>query len=53
MVQKVGDKNYVQVVKEDGSKEEREVTLGLVGTDKMVEVVAGLNAGEKIVPVNE
>ena len=53
MVETVDNKSYVQVIKEDGSEEKREITLGLVGTDKMAEVISGLSAGEKIVPIKE
>lgn len=49
LVRKVGDKNFVDVVDADDKVIEREVTLGLVGTDSMVEVVSGLTAGEKVV----
>ncbi len=42
-------KNVVQVINSKGKTEEREVVLGLVGTDSMVEVISGLNEGEKIV----
>ncbi|HEU0085917.1 MAG TPA: efflux RND transporter periplasmic adaptor subunit [Candidatus Paceibacterota bacterium] len=40
--------NTVKIVGADGKTEEREVVLGLVGSDNMVEVVSGLTAGEKI-----
>jgi len=49
LVKKVGDTNMVSVLTEDGKTTEREVTLGLLGTDSMVEVISGLSAGEKIV----
>ncbi len=42
-------KNIVQVVTSKGKTEEREITLGLVGTDSMIEVISGLAEGEKIV----
>ena len=48
LVKKVGDKNFVKVILEDGSIKEQEVTLGLVGTDSMIEVISGLNLGDKI-----
>jgi multidrug efflux pump subunit AcrA (membrane-fusion protein) len=51
-VKKVGDKNMVEVVSEKGDTEEREVTLGLVGTDSMVEIISGLTEGEKIISIN-
>jgi RND family efflux transporter MFP subunit len=41
-------KNFVNVILEGGDTEKREVTLGLVGTDNMVEVISGLDIGEKI-----
>ncbi|HEV7701888.1 MAG TPA: efflux RND transporter periplasmic adaptor subunit [Candidatus Paceibacterota bacterium] len=52
-VKKSGDKNIVQVADRRGKTLEREVTLGLVGTDSMVEVVSGLSEGEKIVGAKE
>ncbi|MCK4520502.1 HlyD family efflux transporter periplasmic adaptor subunit [Candidatus Parcubacteria bacterium] len=42
------DKKIVEVFK-DGSVEEREVVIGLQGSDYMVEVVSGLKEGENIV----
>ncbi len=48
-VQKVGDKNIVEVLNAKGKTTEREVVLGLLGTDSMVEIISGLNEGEKIV----
>jgi len=41
-------KNFVNVILENGDTEKREVTLGLLGTDSMVEVISGLVAGEKV-----
>lgn len=49
LVEKIDGKNFVEVMLPDGEKEKREVILGLVGTDKMVEVVSGLSLGDKIV----
>ncbi|MBI5139074.1 efflux RND transporter periplasmic adaptor subunit [Candidatus Nomurabacteria bacterium] len=49
LVEKVGEKNIVKVVLADGTEIEREVTLGLVGTDSMVEIVSGLSLGEKVI----
>lgn len=48
-VTKVDGKNMVEVVSTGGKTEQREVILGLVGTDSMVEVISGLSEGEKIV----
>lgn len=39
----------VQVVGVDGKAETREVTLGLRGSDSMVEIISGLAEGEKVV----
>ncbi len=47
-VTKEAGKNTVQVVAANGKKETREITLGLVGTDSLVEVPSGLQAGDKI-----
>jgi RND family efflux transporter MFP subunit len=49
LVKKVGDKNLVEVSDLKGKVTEREVTLGLVGSDSMVEVTSGLSVGEQIV----
>ncbi len=51
LVLKSGDVNSVEVVDADGNTTKREITLGLVGTDNMVEVTSGLSEGEKIVSV--
>ena len=48
LIKKVGDKNFVTVVLEDGNTSEKEITLGLVGTDSMVEIISGLSEGEKL-----
>lgn len=48
-VKKVGEKSIVQVISAKGKTAEREVTLGLVGTDSMVEVISGLTEGEQII----
>ncbi len=48
-VQKVAGKDIVQVIDAKGKTTDREVTLGILGTDSMVEIVSGLNEGEKIV----
>ena len=46
-VTKVDDKNFVDIKSEKGTQK-REVTLGLVGSDKMVEIVDGLKEGEVV-----
>ncbi|MCE9548869.1 hypothetical protein K8Q98_00490, partial [Candidatus Nomurabacteria bacterium] len=48
LVKKDSGKNFVEVVLPDGSTEEKEVVLGLQGTDSMVEVISGLELGEKV-----
>jgi hypothetical protein len=52
LIKKVADKNFATVILEDGSTLEQEVTLGLVGTDSMVEIISGLNLGDKIFSEN-
>jgi len=47
-IQKKEEKNIVQVFK-DGQTEEREIQIGLVGSDDMVEVISGLEEGEQII----
>lgn len=51
-VKKEGGKNIVEVVTQKGKKEAREISLGLLGTDSMVEVLSGLAEGEKIISSN-
>jgi len=48
LVKKVDNRNFVDVIGEDGKTTEREVMLGITGTDSMVEVISGLSAGERI-----
>ena len=47
-VQNKDDKTIVEVLK-NGDIEEREVEIGLEGSDDMVEVVSGLEEGEKVI----
>ncbi len=42
-------KNFVNVILVNGDTEKREVIVGLAGTDSMVEIIAGLAAGEQVV----
>lgn len=48
LIKKVGSSNFVKVVLDSGKLVDREVSLGLVGTDSMVEVISGLEDGEKL-----
>ena len=52
-IEKVDGKNMVKVILDDGTEVEREVTLGFMGADSMVEVVSGLSLGEKILAVSK
>jgi multidrug efflux pump subunit AcrA (membrane-fusion protein) len=47
-VKKTNGKNIVELVSPSGDTKETEVTLGLLGTDSMVEVTSGLNEGDVI-----
>ncbi len=47
-VTKEEGKNFVEIILENGDTEKREVMLGLEGTDNMVEIMAGLVAGERV-----
>ena len=47
-IQKKDDKNIVKVFR-DGEVEEREIKMGLKGSDDMVEVISGLEEGEKVI----
>lgn len=40
-------KQYVNIINENGTETEREVTTGLLGSNGSVEIISGLNAGEK------
>ena len=54
MVKKVNNKSVVEVAGTDGKVVEKEVTLGLLGTDNTVEVISGLVEGERILrPASE
>lgn len=44
---------YVSVLNADNKTEERRVSLGLLGSDNMVEVLEGLDLGEKIVSIKK
>ncbi len=50
---KNGEISTVQVISANGKTVEREVTLGLVGTDSMTEVISGLHEGDQIVAVKK
>lgn len=52
-VEKVDGQNFVNVLTLDNKTVRREVILGLLGSDSTVEVIDGLNAGEKIVAPNK
>lgn len=47
-LQKKDGKTIVQVLK-DGEIEEKEIKTGLLGSDDMIEVISGLEEGEKII----
>ena len=51
LVKKESGKNTVEVFGAKGKKEKREVTLGLLGTDNKVEIISGLDEGDKIISV--
>ncbi len=48
LITKSGDINTVEVLNTDDKIETRTITLGLVGTDNMVEIVSGLNEGDQV-----
>lgn len=48
-VEKIDGKNFVNILNLENKTEKREVTLGLLGSDSMVEILEGLTEGEKIV----
>ncbi|HUW71859.1 MAG TPA: efflux RND transporter periplasmic adaptor subunit [Candidatus Humimicrobiaceae bacterium] len=47
-VQKTDEKITVEVL-QDGKVEEKEIEIGLEGSNDMVEIVSGLNEGEKVI----
>ena len=47
-VQEKDDKDFVEVLK-DGEIEEREIETGILGSDDMIEVILGLEDGEKVI----
>ncbi len=49
LIETVAGVSSVQVINAEGKAERREVTLGLRGSDSMVEIISGLNEGEKVV----
>lgn len=53
LIKKINNSNFVDLISENGSTEETEITLGLVGTDSMVEIISGLNLGDKILSSSE
>jgi RND family efflux transporter MFP subunit len=48
IIQKKDSKQIVEVFK-DGVAEDREIEIGLVGTNEMVEVISGLEEGEEVI----
>lgn len=49
-VEKKGEQNIVKILGDDGRTTDREVILGLLGSDSQVEILSGLVEGEKITP---
>ena len=47
-VQKIDEKITVEVF-QDGKVEEKEIEIGLEGSNDMVEIISGLNEGEKVI----
>src|SRR3990167_8488688 len=50
LIKKDGDKSVVEV-KEEGGTTEKQIATGFTGTDNMVEVLSGLEEGDKIISV--
>jgi HlyD family secretion protein len=44
-----GEKQYVNIVDSNGKETEREVITGLLGSDGTIEIVSGLNSGDKAI----
>lgn len=49
-IEKKGEQNIVKILGDDGRTMDREVELGLLGSDSQVEILSGLTEGEKITP---
>ena len=49
-VEKKGEQNIVKILGDDARTTDREVVLGLLGSDSQVEILSGLIEGEKITP---
>jgi len=47
-IKRIGQLDFVEVVKEDGTKEQRLVQIGRFGRPGHVEVLSGLKAGERV-----
>lgn len=52
-IKRVGGKDVVNLITSGGDTVETEVTLGLVGTDSMTEVISGLKQGDKISTISK
>lgn len=48
-IKRIGQLDFVEVIREDGTKEQRLVQIGRFGRPGHVEVLSGLKAGEKVV----
>jgi RND family efflux transporter MFP subunit len=44
-----GEKQYVKIVDAKNTETEREVTTGLLGSNGTIEVISGLNSGDKVI----
>lgn len=53
LINKSAGVNTVEVIMADKKTEKRNVTLGLTGTDSMVEILSGLNEGDQVVPISK
>jgi len=51
MIDKKAGSNFVTVLLANGKTEEREISVGIIGTDNLAEIVSGLSVGEKILPI--
>jgi len=53
LVKKLNGENFVEVLSPKGKLEDRAVTLGLTGSDSMVEIISGLAVGDKVATPKE
>jgi len=49
LIEKADGKDVVEVMNSAGKAEQKEVTVGMTSTDSMVEIISGLNLGDRVI----